>query len=734
MKNNLSPESQEQFENVVRGFNTAIKNNVLYDSRHPLLISSIKVLKDALEKWFLLNEILDIGFSPEGILINGELFQRKNKIYSEITEYLHVRGIVAISILREIAESELISFFESIKDDAQIIRNEGGIADKIKDIENIIIKEIDYSEILASSGSGKILQDKEIWESLTEITDEVRKGVLPESKAEFLIDFLKDHNTSSRVLNGVYKEAMAELSEDAVAKNINEAIASICKYFEKNSSTEEEIKEIKMNIANVVQRLHPDLVVRLFERVVSKENDFDFADQITRELSDEFIADFIENLVDKNEGFNDKLLKVFDKLLPDDNSLDSVASLISERLFLEGMDDAEALSKLQLSIKDVFSEHPDNKFMSQMYRITVDTFVNQEAERFFFVESLKPLMNDFEKIMEKDYNEIERKDLFLNILCYEKEPEEFIKFSDKLLDRFNNILEKEDLKLVKEMFTFFKSKKDGKEDPDEIKKIAEKVLNKMSEDSHIRRILEIVKDANDDEIADIGEIVNVVGDEAIEMMFDIFTDEPDQMARNKMIRLIVQVGEGALKNIEEFLKNKNPFIIKDIVRIYKKINPELSHDFVYRVIKIHGEKVLSEALNDFVVQNFEEEESIVNIIKRTKDENVKKMAIASIVKTKDKEVITRLFKMSEKKLDLLKNTIEVCGKMRIIESFKNIEKVFSLQSLFNKDKIDDVKVAAVVSLGLFNTANAIELIENRIKDRSGKVSKMCEIVLNIKKR
>ncbi|MEA3488831.1 MAG: hypothetical protein U9R44_00610, partial [Candidatus Omnitrophota bacterium] len=117
MKKELSKKQLELFDLILRELSTAIKNSVLYATDHPLFSFSIKNLKASLEKWLSEEGELDIGISQDNILLGGVFVRQKDDVYSEVASYLHSRGIVAISVFKEIDTDELTDFFKFIKND-----------------------------------------------------------------------------------------------------------------------------------------------------------------------------------------------------------------------------------------------------------------------------------------------------------------------------------------------------------------------------------------------------------------------------------------------------------------------------------------------------------------------------------------------------------------------------------------------------------------------------------------
>ncbi|MEE8359338.1 MAG: hypothetical protein V3S04_00260, partial [Candidatus Omnitrophota bacterium] len=378
-KAELSKDRADLFNLIIRNFRTTLKNCVLYNPGHPVFDFSIKNLKGSLDSWMILEEKMDLGFSQNNVLLGGMYVEEKSEIYREVAEYMHVRGIAAISILKDVSADELIGFFSFMKHEIKDIREKGGVLKNLPPMPHFKIKEIDYSALLASAREGADASEEDVWQSLTNIAEESKEGKLPDSKLEFLKDFLKDPKKSASVLNRIYKDAVATLKGSEAADSIRATITKIYGYFEKNAQGD--TKETSKDVADIIANLDPSLVVKLFEEAKAEGEEKDLAKKITDNLSDDFMAEFISTLVSSEESVNENLLKVFDRLMPEKAKSENVASMVADKLFEKKLLNTDTLSQLQLSIKEIFKANPTSSFMSQMYKMTVDTFIGKRTEK-----------------------------------------------------------------------------------------------------------------------------------------------------------------------------------------------------------------------------------------------------------------------------------------------------------------------------------------------------------------
>ena len=146
------------FSVLIHEFSTAVKNSILYSPGHPVFEFSVRNVKESFERWFTDEKKIEIGISPDNLLLNGEYVKKKDELFGEIADYLHRRGIIALSVTQGVDAHELADFFQLLKKDGDTIRREGGIAKNVSSLSHISVKEIDYSSLLTSA-KGKVTQE-----------------------------------------------------------------------------------------------------------------------------------------------------------------------------------------------------------------------------------------------------------------------------------------------------------------------------------------------------------------------------------------------------------------------------------------------------------------------------------------------------------------------------------------------------------------------------------------------
>src|SRR3989338_3182668 len=354
MGEGLSKERLALFDRIVRSFGVAIKNNVLYPRGHPSLKSSIDSFSEALNKWFTQEEALELGITQDNLLLGGEAVREDSALYKEVADYLHHSGLMAIAFSKGLEAKELEELFRLLKKEVK----------EVPRTPHIAIKETDYSTLLRSGqGASAETKEEDIWRTLCQIGEDSRSGRLPDTKAEFLENFLKDTKASARVLNKIYKDAVAKLEEKKTTDEIRGVFARVVRYFE--GRPPEDAKESRRLLADIIVKLGPNLVAGILEEAKVDGRVFDFSREILKDFSDEMISKFIASLIESQGIVNENLIKVFDKFVAGKPSPAAIVSQVFDSLAEKGFLDKGVLSRFESSVKNIFDIHRSEEHTSE---------------------------------------------------------------------------------------------------------------------------------------------------------------------------------------------------------------------------------------------------------------------------------------------------------------------------------------------------------------------------------
>ncbi len=732
MSEKFTKEQEQLFDIIIRSLGMAIKNSALYAPEHPICKVSVGNLKTSLERWLSENDKLELGISQDRIFLDGEPMREGDERCEEVATYLHQRGLVSLTFLNGITEEELTNFFQFIKQDRKTVKELGGVTKNVESTEHLKLREVDYSALLQRGVEGSDTEEDKVWQFLFSGEKSVGENI-SESKVEFLNEFLNDAEHSAEVLNKIYKDAVNSAQDEETAQQLKENIVKICKYFEERSKGDS--KQVKMKLTEVISRLNPGLIDILFKKTVAGEEEYDLAEEITSDFSDNFIAGFIESLISSADTFNENLLKVFDKLAPKAEKSDNVVSMVADKLFSKRIVNPSTLSKMQTSIKDIFKAHPDSNFMSQLYKITVDSVVNKNIDTLVYVANLAPLIRKFEKSIREEKLKKEEIWLLLNILWLENDSQEFGKFGMKIVELLPELLDLKDMGRIREIMEFFTDKlrpeqRENREMEAEADNVIDSIATKEMKDS----IIAFIPEAASSEIDDIADIFSRAKGNSPAMLVDAFLLEKNPAYKNKFRAVFSSMQEEICRDVIDRIEYSSPFVIRDLFGILKEFDPSKAHLISLKMISSKNPQVRWEALEVFEPGTEEEREIVFDIFTKERDKEVKRKAAGVLLKTRVAGVVDRIFSNVENNFfmrNFLIKLVELCGYLKLQESMPHLKKIFLKRPWFNTKYRNDLRVAAVTSLRRLNDEEALELIRTGLSDRSSRVRRMCEIVMEL---
>ncbi|HEX9934223.1 MAG TPA: hypothetical protein VGB38_03415 [bacterium] len=718
---------------LVKNFRISLKNSMFYTPEHPINVFSINNFKTALDKWFTANDKLELGISQSGLFLNGQPVKGKDEWYSEVAGHLHARGLVALSLLKGIETDELARFFGVIRNDRKTIQENGGLFKTFQTSGHIRLKEIDYSSLLTAEARKPESEEEKIWQFLSGIAQQSKGGDLPESKVDFLINFFKDTQHSAKTLNKVYKEAVSHLQDTDKAKEIRESIVQICQYLEKHSSTN--AKDLKAQLMNVIAQLNPDLINILFEQTVEDERGYDLAETITKDFSEDYIAEFIESLINSDDSFNENLLKVFDKLTPGPTKSNAVVSAVADKLFAKRIVNPNTLSQLQMSIMEIFKRHPESNFMNQIYKITVDAVMNKKIDTLVYMARLSPLINKFVQSMEEGELKKEKIWLLLNILWLENDPLEFKRFTSKLMSVLPELIDTKDTGRLREIVEFFTEKirpeqRSNQTLASEIREGLAKITNRETLDA----IISLVPESGQKDLEDI--VYTLIQSQAhcAKTLVDACLSEKNPAHRNKFRFIFLRMRQEIAREAVSRLEECDPSVVKDLFQILLDCSPQKAHLASKKLIQHKNVEIRWHALEVFEPKNGDEITDVFKIYRKEKNRSIKKKAAAVLLRTHHADTVNRLFAHAGRTRfrfrDMLE-LVELCGNIRVQEAFAHLQRIYDRRGWFSTKRRDDLRVAAVTAAGRLQTTEAIVLVKRALRDRSKRVREMAEIILQL---
>ena len=721
------------FSLIIQNLGTVIKNSVLYPASHPIFEFSIKNFKSSLDKWFLEKEKLDIGISPDSILLDGDFVDQKSELYREVGSYLHAQGVSAVTFRKGVSAEELKDMFKFLKKDAKLMREGGSSESVIPQGEHITIKAVDYSLLLEGGEGGLSEGDEELWRTLTSVSDESRRGKLPEERKEFMRNFLQESKASSTVLNKIYRDAVSRLEGNETVDRTRESIARIYGYMSRNPEGVPDTDRTDMG--KIVSRLDPEFVMRLFSPGSVDGQSFDLAGEMMKDVPDEFVAGFMESLIKSSGEFNENLLKVFERLSPGGAREGKIVSMMVGRLSDTQVFDHAALAEIQISIKEVFASNPESGFMSQMYNLTVDTFIDRKASKMNLPKELVAIVESYNRATEEEGFKGQEAELILNLMWHETDPVDFGRLCSRLKEILPELFRIRDVNRLKDIFAFFfEEMPPEKKDSSGMREEVGNVIKVLRGDSVVRQLVLLLA-GSDEAGAELAVLMleKVRGSEMLRILLNEFCSEEKDGRRNNLALVLKKLSPEEVDVITERIKISDSRTARELFNAIKRTVPDRARGFVSEIMFIEDLAIRREILEDFVPET-EDERSVMKImIKKEKDAGLRRKAIIAMLKTKNNVAVNDLFACVGKSWggnELLTEIVEMSGEMGSAEAVPYLVKLLERSDIFKRG--EKIKFASVVALGRIRNEEAMDAVKRAVSKSTKAVRDICGVILRLK--
>ncbi len=730
MADKLPKEKSELFDRLIRSLSLTLTVSALYPANHPAFISAMDSLKEVLDKWLQAEPKVELGISPDNILLNGAFVAEENDLYKGVADHLHKKGIIALLFTRGISMPELVKFLDILKES----KNEtAGIAKKIGMQPHLVVKEVDYSSVLTSGKTSSVLREQAMWQSLSGLVKDLKKGELPESKIEFMTEFLKDPKKAAAVLNAIYKQASARLEGQSTAAEIRDIFSEMNKYFEKNSPSRS--GNAKQALSEIISKLDADLVVSLFKEKGIKDDTPDLADEIFKALPDETIANFMSSVMKNTGSVNERIIRVFNRLSSGKNKSDSILPVVTDKLFAEKLLGSSAFSVLQNSIKGLFENHPDDDFISQLYDLTVGTFLDKEkgagSGKYF------ALVREYGEFLKPDNLKREKIQLLLNVLWLERDAARFKKTCAILADAFRDLPDPCYCKAVRQVFELFTEKlgPDRRRDT-MVAHAVQNAFDRIDTPETVGRLISFIPGADRERLDDIAYVLTRAKDSGAGKLLDLLAAQANSIARTNLgyvlSRFDAGIAKSVISRIDAALAGRDAAAVRELYEILKCVNFHEAHSIAGRLIKNGNAEIRSWLMDEFCPATAEEKNDILEALEKEADPEIKKKFLISLVKTKDAEVIKRLFGMYGGGVftrKILLDLVTLCGTFKVAGAIPFLKDTLERRPFLYTKTARTLRVQSVLSLARMGLPEAIEHIMKAANDRDSSVRSMCAIAL-----
>jgi hypothetical protein len=731
----LPKELETLFKEVFRSFNIAIKNANLYSKDHPLVKEALSDLKSEFDRLFGHKGSFAIGIMPDNITVDGKQLSKDVDTYSWWARYLHQRGIAGLLFSKGLKQEEMTRLLDFLVLDPKEVlqKRQKGRFIKEGEFQHIQVSELDYRDILKAyhikQPTGKKASEKKIWDSMVSKFSSNPPDKLSQDDLNQIGEIFDDPGELAEFLQD------GTIGQDT--DNIQKMIASLTNI---NSALEKQSKEdqsnYKSNLAKAISSMEPEamsMMLRLDDPGIS-EGEKGLSEVLSDSFSEEDLSRIITKIIMQEGRITTHLMKLFNRLSPEQEKSKSVGSLVALKLLQEGA--VEDSSALVDSIKSVFSLEKDNSFMSEVYRRTVSFLLDSEkaGPKPAKTETIKKYLKSFDQ----DQIRLRSLAVLIEVLKTEEDPVDY----EEITNMFQGAIPF--LNQVKEFVLlnlFIKRlKEDSREGrkPPAIKDFAQKRLEAVRTKELMDGLAEQIPVVDVRNREAIKEILLERPDLSVGSFLDIMVKHEDKNLVDMSVDALSNMGESVIPKLNVLIDDSRPEVLREVINVIKRVNSETALGLLKTIMKNPDKTVRQEAVGALGAFRSEGFQKALIEACHDKEESVWRNALRQLYGVnperasgvaREKLNINNPFGM---KNDQIKKVITLCGELKMKDMFDELIKYFEKKSLFFGKLNQELRVEACVALARIDVERSGPLLEKGLKDRNKSVRELCSALLKMR--
>lgn len=532
-------QEREALEDFFRSFFVALKTASIYFPEHPSFLKNIEELEKKTRQVFRFRKVLSFGVSSEALLLEGEYFYKGVSPYKEIADFLHKRKVRSLQIEPNISRQEFKFLISVLSRPPRDIAKEGGIGNSLKVLRNVKVEELDYSLLLSAKGS----HPQDIWRML------VGKEALLEYNPEE-VEYLVDN------FPAIFKELKDYLGEVDL-NQVLDNLSRVVEFLKENKHRK--LGSFTENLSSSLLKIEPQVLEKIFKKEeLNKLQNF-VKDNLDKKSVIKVIA---EDVMDKKE-ISPLFVQFYSTLAENFQDTSELAENITEILSRNGV--LQNREDLIDSLREVFFSDPSNKFISELYKKTLNIIAQ---DGLFF--RLKEVFKDYRQDLEEDKIETDYFYVLMEMLRLEDEPEDLKFLVKHIRSEIFYFLENAYFEVIGDLSRVIKELIAETTFPEK-RKILEEFYEEMSSKEFLGKILESKEEVfqNFSGLNKLFKNVKNLGFQLIKKYF-----EDTDIGGRRRLRSMIELMEAEVitEIIGEFLQeNKSVFVLRECIDILSQV-------------------------------------------------------------------------------------------------------------------------------------------------------------------
>jgi hypothetical protein len=361
----LSADASLRLADFARACKAAARMVALYPATHPAIQSSLSRVADTAQR-LRGTGTATVTVMPDALLLDGRGAGKPDASLAELSALLHTHLIGELTVHGDLTREAWHTFLTLLARSPEDIRAQGGFSRAWMAAGGggaIEIRQIDYADVLREREDG-VEAD---WDDIIQNCLDGDLSKLDKDTLEALLVIASDNTDRFKE----FTEKLVTRSSEGQGKRdaVLSVLQALANYVAQHHP--EKLNAVLNQIASVIPRLTPDLVVTLITTGVPKADGaapgIDLPDEVRSRLSDHTIAEFVAQSVSRDQGATARLAQAFQTLVPEEDKRAQLLAMAHEQAAAMPVGQKPDFPELWKSAENLLTTYSDSNFVSDEY-------------------------------------------------------------------------------------------------------------------------------------------------------------------------------------------------------------------------------------------------------------------------------------------------------------------------------------------------------------------------------
>ena len=733
----LSPELAGRLAEFAKACKAATRIVSMYPPTHPAIQAALARISEAC-KQATMNGPFPITVLPDALLVGGRGLAKPETSATELAVLLHQQLIGEMTLLDRLDNDGWHAFLSLIAKTPEDARAIGGVAKAWEETGNksIMLKEIDYAEVLRERGGGG---DPATWDRILGALSEETKdqGTSEQPAMQNMLELAENPERLAHFAQRLQDMGKAS-GDDSIQqrKSLLEMMHGLANYAAERKP--DELDAVLDNMAGAAAQMSPDMLLTLITDPPpmpggSGAPRMDLAGELQARLTDEMLTKFLVDNIVKDRGASSRLATAFQTLVPDPAKQQEILSSAMEQAKQMFADDPQ-FESVWTSSSEMLMSYSDAKFVSEDYARELTTAQTQAVEVDKIGDDppvrIRAWLNT---ISDEEIRALDQH-LILDLLKIEVRPDAWSGVLDTALTSIDQLVLVGDLGLASQLLEVIV--RVSKDEASPFHPSAKAGVAKLVEGPMVRHLATSLQKATDAEFGVAKQMCKLIGPTLVKPLSDAIMGEDNPRTVRRLRDILISFGPAAREYANELKSSRNPAVRRAAIDLLRALGGDAALPDLRVMLDDADTQVQREALRAIVQVGTPEAYQLLERALRDGASHTREAIMQALGAFRDEKAAPLLVYIlnntgSKGQLEgLYTSVIESLGKVATAaRSAAPLREILDRGAGGARGRTSRIRTAAARALRSMGTPGADRLLEEAATNGSGGVRRIARAAL-----